>query len=287
MKIWITFCLLYFWNFCFSSTFDLSKENAVVYSNLTQFWQGQAYWQFLYRYNETTIPDYESWNSGEGSSFTITQNGIWYLFARIIFSHDDERIWKNASANCPALLGVTVRKSLDKGKSWSRAVNFIVPSENSLWECMGTDGGAFYDEQEQTWHYLFQCLDRNFVWNGCHLQYKGTDPTQSSPSSWTGTGNPVIRSGSLWSRICANPAAICHLLPQKLPQYLTIPNQEGTFDIFQKQNGYFYVSFHGYDNINGYRGIAKTNNWINWIAAQDDLPSDAIFEPLIGNSLFF
>lgn len=76
---------------------------------------------------------------------------------------------------------------------------------------------------------------------------------------------------------------MCRKLPLQFANYgLFIPNEEGTFDIFQKKNGYYYVSFHGYDGVNGYRGIAKTADWIHWIAGQDDLPQDAIFNPLVG-----
>jgi hypothetical protein len=183
------------------------------------------------------------------------------------------------------LLGVEVRKSVDGGRSWSYPVTVIMPQPNTPWECTATDGGAFYDEDQKTWHYLFQCLDRNLVWDGCHLEFHGADPTLSNPSNWTGSRNPVIRSGDLWSKICSNPSAVCRKLPLQFANYgLFIPNEEGTFDIFQKKNGYYYVSFHGYDGVNGYRGIAKTADWIHWIAGQDDLPQDAIFNPLVATN---
>jgi len=46
-----------------------------------------------------------------------------------------------------------------------------------------------------------------------------------------------------------------------------------------KRNGFFYVTFHGYDYaaIKSARGVAKTPDFVNWLVFGYDLPGDSIF----------
>jgi hypothetical protein len=94
-------------------------------------------------------------------------------------------------------------------------------------------------------------------------------------------GNPVVVGGSLWARICGSG--------KSCP---TGTVDEGTPEILKKQDGYFYVTFHGahVDQrsiriggaarpvVTGYRGVAKTRDWRHWITSAD-LPADALWSP--------
>jgi hypothetical protein len=58
---------------------------------------------------------------------------------------------------------------------------------------------------------------------------------------------------------------------------------EGTFNIFfTDSQGYHYVSFHGFDDKRGYRGVAKTLDFANYIAGDSTqgVAADAIFDRL-------
>jgi len=47
---------------------------------------------------------------------------------------------------------------------------------------------------------------------------------------------------------------------------------EGTFDIFDYQDGYYFVDFHGFDGVHGFRGLAKTRDFQSWdIVAPDSI----------------
>lgn len=254
------------------------------FSRLSDFWVGKASWQFHSWLNETNMPDYAGWNSGEGLSLVTIQNGTWFLFSREVY-------WNQTSYcsffNGNALLGTVVRKSIDQGRTWSPATKFLTPRENTPYECMGGDGGAFFDAAKGTWHYLYQCLDRHGVWNGCHMSLQALDPVAAPVSAWQQSNNPVIKSGSLWSRICASPSAQCRRIPQAYPSWLHIPDEEGTFDIFAMDaQRNFYISFHGFDGINGYRGVAKTADFVTYVAGESSqgVPEDAVFNPSQANS---
>ena len=59
---------------------------------------------------------------------------------------------------------------------------------------------------------------------------------------------------------------------------------EGTFDIFQFDGTYYWVTFHGAANANstvlGFRGMAKTTDFVHWVAGNQsaDLPQDAVLD---------
>jgi hypothetical protein len=56
---------------------------------------------------------------------------------------------------------------------------------------------------------------------------------------------------------------------------------EGTPEILYKYNGYFYVTFHGFDPgpSKGYRSVARTTDFKNWEVVGAGLPGDAMFGP--------
>ena len=143
-------------------------------------------------------------------------------------------------------------------------------------ECGLGDGYAFWDRDTGTWHYLAQMLSTSRRWNIDHFSRRGPDPMgRFDPDP----GNPVIRRGALWSRICG-PSKSC---PRAV--------DEGTPEIVKKANGFYYVTFHGVNPahavvhagngtrpvMKAYRGIAKTRDWHTWVTDSDDLPADAIW----------
>lgn len=67
-----------------------------------------------------------------------------------------------------------------------------------------------------------------------------------------------------------------------LEGFLTCLLDEGTPDIVEKRDGYFYVTFHGYDNNakKAARGVARTADFVNWQISGFSLPGDSIFSPL-------
>lgn len=81
--------------------------------------------------------------------------------------------------------------------------------------------------------------------------------------------NPVIKSGELWSQICAGAGKHCK------PGMV----DEGTYHIVEKIDGYFFVTFHGYDyqRKQAARGVARTKDFEQWDVTGGGLPGDAIF----------
>ena len=168
---------------------------------------------------------------------------------------------------------MVVRYSDNQGRSWSDKSVVAEPKENSPDECVIADGAPFYDSQTKIWHLVAQCQGRDQIWRGCHYFKLGESPLGGFTRN---SNNPVIQSGALWSRIC--------IAGSNCPKGT---NEEGTFQIIHKdQAGFFYLTFHGAriyaDTIWGYRGIAKTKDFVNWIVADADdslLPGKAIFTP--------
>lgn len=160
--------------------------------------------------------------------------------------------------------------------SWSSPVNIIVPTAGTPWECAATDGDAYYNAAENTWHYLFQCEASDHIWKGCELQRKGPDPMgqfQQTHYNPVILNNPKDKWNTLWTAICTDPSKKCYTIAQGNKVY-----DAGTFRIFAYDGTYYFVSFHGFDGIHGYRGIAKTNDFVHWIEGNPSqgVPADAI-----------
>ncbi len=234
-------------------------------ATLKDYWEQKARWKLI---QKLTLAN-TNWSYGYGAGAHIKIiNGVWYLFSR-------KYNWGNKPSYCfiNETMGIEVRKSLDEGKTWSEPTNIIIPQEGNPWECAATDGDAYYNASENKWHYLFQCMGRNGIGNGCHLEKSGLDPM--GPFIET-HANPVIIGKSLWQKICNETSDDCVRISGGLNKVY----DEGIFNIFYYDGTYYFVSFHGYDGEKSYRGIAKTKDFINWIAGDESqgVPKDTVLD---------
>ncbi|MFN8524941.1 MAG: hypothetical protein U0821_17745 [Chloroflexota bacterium] len=231
---------------------------ATAAATLDDYWNGRAEWQYVRKLENPAgaplpFPD--------GAHIAVLDEN-WYLFGREYVSTDPDL----PCGSYPRWrLGVTVRKSTDRGETWSDPVRAIPPTPGTAWTCEATDGDAFYDGDTDQWHYVFQCVANANVArsDGCHVVRDGRDPLGLFHETHA---NPVISDAAgvgtdLWRLICPPNGGRC------LPQGSTRVKSAGTFDIIEKRDGWFAVSFHGYDGINGFRGIAKTMDFVTWVAA--------------------
>lgn len=230
-------------------------------ASLAEYWVGQARWKFERSWTLAST----GWSYGYGAGTHMeVLNGAWYLFSRRVD-------WGNKPASCPfERLSTEVRRSDDHGVTWSPPSELFAAQPGSAWECAATDGDGIYDAASGTWHYLFQCLGASGGWKGCHATRASADPM----GPFVIDPVPVIEPGALWNSICDLPGDHCSQLaggPHKV-------FDEGTFDIFHHDGASFFVSFHGFDGVRGYRGIAKTPDFKTWIAGDPSqgVPSDAI-----------
>lgn len=238
--------------FLFLTTFSTTTTAFLSRPSVEDLWNNGATLSLYQTYTHNN-PD---WQLGSEAGVHIEVfGGKWYLFNRKI-------VWQNTPSFCAnkQLMQIEVRESSDKGKTWTSPVVIIDNIPGSPWECAATDGDIIFNAQTGIWHYLFQCLDRNGVWNGCHLTHKG--PTPIGNYSNDSSNNPVINSGEIWGAICTNQEADCARIARTSPYGKIL--DEGTFDIVELRNDYYFVTFHGYDGINGYRSIAKTKDFDNW-----------------------
>lgn len=229
---------------------------ATVYASeptLADYWENRA--TFTY-YKQIVQDNNKWWASFYGGSHVEVRGSTWYLFSRRID-------WDNKPEYCRENLMYTeVRKSTDQGGSWSAPAQLLRNEIGTPSECSATDGDAWYNETEKRWHYIYQCQDRTGKWKGCHATRDGEDPYGTFVPD---TQNPVVEPGELWSKICNSPADDCVALAQG-----SLVNDEGTFDIFDYQDGYYFVSFHGWDGVRGYRGVAKTTDFREWSLVASD-----------------
>jgi hypothetical protein len=146
---------------------------------------------------------------------------------------------------------------------------------NAFDGCDVVDGSGFYDSDTDTWHYLAQCIGGpNVSWTLCHYTRNGMSPIGSFVSD---PANPVVASGQLWNAICTGITKHC-------PSGTV---DEGTPQIVSKENGQFTVTFHGAHGspqVNGYRGVATTNDFHQWQVTGASLPGDALLSPVDCNS---
>jgi hypothetical protein len=186
----------------------------------------------------------------------VAVNGVWYAILR--------RQYNVTSPICDGVrVDQVIMSSRYKGKTWSGPYT-IVQANSQV--CQYTDGSIYYDAQTNQWIALTQCLmTADSKWNMCAFTQAGADPTAGA---WFGNpSNPVVRGGSLWSRICQESG--------KCP---TSVSDEGTPHILTKRNGFYYVSFHGFLNPRGFRGMAKTMDFVNYVTSAPDLPSGPIYD---------
>jgi len=233
-------------------------------ATLANYWLGKAVWQSAF-----TLKEGGQWPTGFGAAAEVVVVGQnWYLFTR----HVD---WNNSGTPCAQKMTLSVSKSTNKGAIWTTPVDILTNTPGSPQECAATDGGVYYQQSTNTWHILYQCLKPGSGWTGCHATRTGSDPIGPfTPDS----ANPVIPSGSLWSKICNTTTDKCTI---QATGWVGKVIDEGTFDIFHYDGTYYWISFHGFDGKYGFRGIAKTKDFRTYIAGDSSkgVPSDAILNP--------
>lgn len=242
----------------FSGT-NIVSAQAGANANMADYWDGNAKLSYVRKW------------SGEGPSHIEFYNGDWYLFERLTAVDEAQRCPNNFYN-----LHTEVRKSTDRGATWGPAVRVISATIGTPWACAATDGDAAYDPVSNKWRLLFQCLgtpqDGNYAWRGCYAERAGADPM----GPFTPVLTPSIQSKALWNQICDSVDDDCVALAGGPGNV----RDEGTFNIFNFDGTYYWVSFHGYDGVRGYRGIAKTTDFVNWVAGNqsEGLPTDSIVD---------
>jgi hypothetical protein len=239
-------------------------------AKLSDYWAGNAQWDLVTKWTNAT----PNGASGNTASKIKIVNGVWYLF---------QREFESTPANCNQGLGIRIYSSTNQGTTWAITNTVITPVAGTDFSCQIADGDAFYDAATNKWRALYQCLDASATatWKGCYFEHAGADLTTGSfDYASAARAHAVITPGLLWKQICNIPGDTC---------YQRNVVDEGTFDIFQKDSsGYFWVAFHGFSNPNGFRGIAKTTDFINWVAGNTfsnvGVPTDATMSVRDGQS---
>eukprot|EP01084_Bolivina_argentea_P224409 379476_1 len=243
-------------------------------SKMHQFWLNSHHYNFQLITNQsirfgTNDNGYSYAQANEGSFIRIhPSTGIWYLFHR-------ETNYISVPSYCSkigfnAIFRILVRYSTDNGNIWSSPTIVAQPVADTYSECAIVDGGAYYDQEINTWYYLSQCLARSGGWTLCLYYTKNDIPWNVT---WIAKQqNPVVKGGELFSQICNLKGSHCG--PHTV--------DEGTPEIVNKLYGFYYVTFHGYDyNANiAVRGIAKTRDFMIWYMFGYDIPGDVIYSPL-------
>jgi hypothetical protein len=229
--------------------------HAQTAAKLSDYWSGNAQWDLVGRWTEAE----PNGASPLPPSKIRILNGTWYMFQREFIAP--------SVGNCPngqdgkpiAGLAIRIYKSTNQGRTWQSTSGMISPQAGTSYSCMVADGDAVYDSVTSKWRALFQCLGVDGVWRACY--FESSNAALSTSFTYVRTFQP----GFLWGKICKGTA--------NCP---TGMGDEGTFDIFRKDtSGYFWVTFHGYKNSKGYRGIAKTTDFNTWVAGTAGLPTDS------------
>lgn len=251
--------------FFLHSPVDKSVKAANSLPTLEDFWNGQAFFEFKNKFAfPTEGGDQWAWLGANWGTDLVVKDGTWYIFTREFLLRSQKPSY------CPGdVARIVVRQSTDRGRTWGNRTVIIEPSEGKPYECNATDGDAYFDSQTSTWHYLFQCMKRDNRWHVCHATKQGNNPLGRFDDN---PANPVIKNGDLWKRICDTSSDDCYNIAKGSP--LGYVGDEGTPEIIEKRDDAFYVTFHGYDGLNGYRGITRTRDFLNW----ELVNSDAIFD---------
>jgi hypothetical protein len=228
------------------------------------FWYQESHFQYI---TETTFPtpgksNYTAFENTGNQIIVI--NGMWYIFYR---EFDYGPSPDQCKATIYPIARTVVRQSTNKGITWGPDYPVATPILNTDSGCAVLDGSAFYDQETTTWHYLGQCIGTG-GWNLCHYYLQSSNPL-SLNGFIPNPRNPVIRGGQLWSQICSGSGKHC--------DGGTV--DEGTPDIVEKSDSWFYVTFHGYDynSKKSARGVARTKDFVIWNVSGYRLPNDAIF----------
>ena len=258
-------------------------------ATLQDFWDGKAFFEFQHKFGFATPctdacarPDHPHFLVLNMGTDIVVRNDAWYIFTREFVLYGQRPYFCGScetSSRHP--IQIVVRKSVDKGRTWTNRTVIIDPAyppdvdpcmlseaERKPYECGASDGDAYYDPETSTWHYIFQCLDRSRPWALCHVTRESEDPLGMFVDN---ADNPVVKGGDLWKQICDSPDDDCCKISRNRRKVV----DEGTPEIVEKrEDGLFYVTFHGFDGVHGYRGVAKTQNFVDWLLVADD----AIFD---------
>ena len=223
--------------------------------SLDDLWAGTANFSPV----RSLQPGTAAFPSIDAGTRVVARNGTFILFGRA-----DNGTAVGACAQ--GTIAVNVRTSADEGATWSAPAPVATPDLVSV--CQYADGGAFFDDEAQRWHYLSQSYapGGKVGWTLSHFSSATPDPL----GAWVANAhNPVVRGGDLWSRICAGAGK--HCLPGTV--------DEGTPDIVEKRGDEFIVTFHGYQYgaRRAVRGVAATADFVTWRVDGAGLPGDAIF----------
>ena len=217
---------------------------------MTDFWYHPDQFHFA-PLSRAKFPEYGMAAMNVGFHF-VTRPGVWYLFHR---EYNFAPPPKACKEPVDGLSRIVIRNSTNRGQSWSDPQVVATPSAPAD-ACALTDGSGYFDADTHTWHYLSQCIGLpNAGWDLCHYTLQADHPMSGDASWKPNPHNPVVRSGQLWSRICAGRGKHCS----------PTTGQEGTPEVVRKDaQGYYYVTFHGYDGKTSARGVAKTKDFVSW-----------------------
>ena len=135
---------------------------------ITDFWNGDAHWELI---SKARFSEFGATAMNVGFDFVTRPNPaaaggppVWYLFHR-------EYGFAPRPAYCVAdYARVVVRKSTDKGVTWSDAHVIASPPPATgpangtaafADECAIVDGAGYFDERAGTWHYLVRHYSEN------------------------------------------------------------------------------------------------------------------------------
>lgn len=214
-------------------------------STLDDLWRGNAHFEQV---REVDWHGPGGLQAEEASWFAV-HAGSWYAFSRVTIGPP--------GGQCPALrMKVVVRRSRDQGRTWSPAQVAVAPRRVGRGDgCAVLDGSSYFDASAATWHMLAQCLDSGASprWSLCHYVRVGDSPMGPFVADPT---NPVVRGGSLWSKICTGTPNSC--------PHGTV--DEGTPEIVSKTGRDFLITFHGFAPLSGrgFRGQALTRDFRQW-----------------------
>ena len=231
-------------------------------ATLEDYWEGNARWELV-----------RSQPHHSGVHIEVV-DGVWYKFYRKV-NRDSQDNFIDADT--------AVQMSTDQGATWSSEV--IALDADVLGYSYATDGDTWYDPADGgTWHYLFQCnTGPPNGWQGCYAYRNGSSPMGAFVQI---SENPVIGPDAqlLWNAICQQ-GDHCYDLVGGNPV-----GGAGTFNIFDQDEDWFYVSFHGFDSENnpgstenGFRGIAVTADFRTYFVDGEQstpTPSDAYLDRL-------
>lgn len=230
---------------------SVKTMSSSVFPTLENLWNGEAYFR---PYGKKVFTANGEFADGDPSK-VFAKDGVWYAVVRSQYH--------SSNSSCGTRIASVLYASYDKGQTWPQRQVIADPGDQSSM-CAHVDGSIYYDLAEKTWYYLGQCLSVKRRWDLCLYTRNAIDPMGSWKSS---AKNPVVKSQDLWSQICRTSGGC----PSNT-------GEEGTPQIVARTNGWFYITFHGFKDGMGYRGMAKTQDFSTWTTTDVDLPRGPLFK---------